>query len=74
MRETEVTVARPHSHCETRMARKTMSFTSGLTWLSIAQKKTFQPCAAAAIMPSVVVPSAFATEDGIISTKEHSMM
>ncbi len=51
-----------------------MSLTVALTCVSIAQKKTFQPCAAAAAMPSIVVPSALVTEAGISSTKEHNMM
>ncbi len=50
IRETEVTVARPQSICEMKMARKSSSFTVEFTWVSMAQKNTFQPWAAASSM------------------------
>src|SRR6201987_4845982 len=50
MREAEVTVARPHRNCETKIATYNASFShTGNRWSS-AQKKTFQPCFAASFM------------------------
>lgn len=40
IRDTEVTVASPHSHCEMKIARYRTNFRVGWNWLSSAQKKT----------------------------------
>src|SRR3989344_3914804 len=50
MRETEVTVARPQSTCEMKIATYKPSLSSGLTWVFMAQKNTLQPCLAASSM------------------------
>src|SRR5690242_8073851 len=58
MRETDVTVARPQSHCEMKMTTYIGVRTASGTRSPMAQKNTFQPCLAASSMFGIISTNA----------------